>query len=216
MKFKELGIWGGVIAVLIGGLWILVSAVNNSPSPSAPAAIKIPDVSKDDFAIGTPSAKVTLIEYGDFQCPACGAYYPFIKQLEAEFNNNLRVVYRFFPLTNIHQNAMLAAQVSYAAGLQNKFWEMHDILYENQNSWSATNPKNIFIDYAKKLGLDLDKFKKDADADSTKEFMGKAANNAISIGINSTPTFFVNGVHIPNPPDYQGFKRIIQDEIEAH
>ena len=142
MKIKELGVWIGVLAILIGGLWGLVGLVNNSPSPSAPTQIaNLPSVSKDDFAIGTPSARVTLIEYGDFQCPACGSYYPIVKKLESDFPKDLRVVYRFFPLVNVHQNAMPAAQSAYAAGKQNKFWEMHDALYENQNSWANTDPK---------------------------------------------------------------------------
>lgn len=218
MKIKELGIWGGVIAVLIGGLWMLVSAVNNSPSPTAPVQIKnLPQVSKDDFIRGeelaSDSAKVTLIEYADFQCPACAQYFPLVKMLSEEFSKDLRVVYRFFPLTTIHSNAMLAAQTAYASGKQNKFWEMHDMLYENQNSWANTNSKDTFIGYAKDLGLDLDKFKTDLDSDSTKEFINQQTNKAIFIGVNSTPTFFVNGVHIQNPSSYDIFKKIIQDEI---
>jgi len=120
MKLKEVGIWAGVITVLIGGLWFLVSTVNNSPSPSNPIEmVNLPPVSKDDFAkgpesdkTGSESARVTLIEYGDFQCPACAAYFPLVKQISEEFNKDLRIVHRFFPLTNIHKNAMLAAQTA--------------------------------------------------------------------------------------------------------
>ncbi len=217
MKLKEIGIWVGIIAILIAGLWFLVSVVNNSPSPSNPTEIKIPQVSKDDFIRGqqsaSDSAKATLVEYGDFQCPACAAYYPLVKKLESDFPKELKVVHRFFPLINVHKNAMISAQAAFAAGLQNKFWEMHDILYENQTSWAETSPRDTFIDYAKKLGLDLDKFKKDMDADSTKQFINDSENKAVSAGINSTPTFFVNGVHIQNPPSYEDFKKIIQDEI---
>lgn len=214
MKTKEIGIWIGVIAVLIGGLWLLISAVNNSSSPSAPTQmINLPPVSNDDFVKGNGKTKVILIEYGDFQCPACATYFPLVRQISSEFSKELKVVYRFFPLTNIHKNAMLAAQTAYAAGKQNKFWEMHDMLYENQNSWSDTNPRETFIGYAKDLKLDLDKFKKDLDADSTKQFINQSVSSAISIGINSTPTFFVNGVHIQNPSSYEDFKKIIQDTL---
>ncbi len=218
MKTKELGIWAGIIVILIGGLWLLISAVNNSPSPSTPVEMtNLPPVSKDDFVKGpgsaSDSAKVTLIEYGDFQCPSCGAYFPLVKQLSAEFGNELRIVHRFFPLTNIHKNAMIAAQTAYAAGLQGKFWEMHDTLYENQTSWSDTNPRETFIGYAKDLKLNLDKFKQDLDSDSTKQFINQSASEAISIGINSTPTFFVNKLKIKNPANYEAFKKIIQDEI---
>lgn len=217
MKAKEIGIWFGVIAVLIAGLWVLISAVNNSPSPSAPAAIKIPDVSAQDFIRGlksaSESAKVILVEYADFQCPACGTYYPLVKQLETEFKNDLRIVYRFFPLTNIHQNAMLSAQAAFAAGLQGKFWEMHDLIYENQDRWSNTQARDIFVDYASKLGIESSKFASDMDNESTKKFITDETNKAIALGINSTPTFFVNRMHIQNPSSYENFKKIIQDEI---
>ncbi len=217
MKTKEIIIWVSVIAVLIGGMWLMISTINNSSSPSNPVEIKIPEVTKDDFIRGSEtasnSAKVTLVEYGDFQCPACGAYFPLVTKLSSDFPKDLRLVYRFFPLINIHKNAMISAQAAYAASKQDKFWEMYDKLYENQTSWSDIDPRDTFVSYAKDLKLDLDKFKKDMDSDSTKQFINDSENNAASAGINSTPTFFVNGVHIQNPAGYDEFKKIIQDEI---
>lgn len=213
MKAKEIAIWFSAIAVLIGGLWLLINAVNSSPSPSVPLVIKIPEVSSQDLAIGSPSARVTLVEYSDFQCPACKIYAPLVTMLSSDFPKDLRVVYRFFPLTNIHQNALLSAQAAYAASLQGKFWEMHDLLFKNQSDWSDKQARNIFIGYAKNLKLDTEKFIKDMDSESTKQFLDKSANNAISIGINSTPSFFVNGTYIQNPAGYAEFKKIIQDEI---
>jgi|SRR3990170_975891 len=215
MKVKELGIWAAIIAVLIGGMWLLINAVNSSPSVSTPLSIKIPEVSNQDIAIGSPSARVTLVEYSDFQCPACKTYAPLVTKLSADFNKDLRMIYRFFPLTNIHQNAMLSAQAAYAASLQGKFWEMHDLLFENQNDWSDREARDIFIGYAKDLKLGMDKFAKDLDANSTKQFISKSANEAISIGINFTPSFFINGKFIQSPADYEAFKKVIQDEIEA-
>lgn len=221
MKTKEIAIWVGIIAVLIGGLWFLITTVNNSSSPSSPVQMtNVPPVSENDFvkkgntaSSASESAKVTLIEYGDFECPACGVYYPLVKQISEEFGKDLRVVHRFFPLTNVHKNAMISAQAAYAAGLQGKFWEMHNMLYENQSSWSETNPKDIFISYAKDLELDLDKFKTDLEADSTKQFIKQQEQSAISIGINSTPTFILNEARIQNPANYEAFKKLIQDEI---
>ncbi|OGH24469.1 MAG: hypothetical protein A3B47_01670 [Candidatus Levybacteria bacterium RIFCSPLOWO2_01_FULL_39_24] len=177
--------------------------------------MKIPEVSNQDIAIGSPSARVTLVEYSDFQCPACKTYAPLVTKLSADFNKDLRMIYRFFPLTNIHQNAMLSAQAAYAASLQGKFWEMHDLLFENQNDWSDREARDIFIGYAKDLKLGMDKFAKDLDANSTKQFISKSANEAISIGINFTPSFFINGKFIQSPADYEAFKKVIQDEIEA-
>lgn len=215
MKLKELGIWAGIIALLIAGCWFLISLVNNSPSPSAPAQItNLPPVSKADVAKGPENAKVTLIEYADFQCPACASYFPLVKQLSSEFSKDLRVVYRFFPLTSIHKNAMISAQAAYAAGQQEKFWEMHDKLFENQNDWAnLPDPKDTFFEYAKDLSLDLAKFKEDATSESTENFIKESEKNAMSIGVNSTPTFIINGLRIKNPAGYEAFKKIIQDEI---
>lgn len=213
MKAKELGIWAGIIAILIGGLWFLISAVNNSPSPSTPANIKIPPISSEDFSIGTPSARITLVEYSDFQCPACKAYAPLITRLSTDFPQDLRVVYRFFPLVNIHQNSMLACQAAYAASLQGKFWEMHDLLFDKQSDWSDINPRDTFISYAKSLNLDVNKFTKDMDADSTKQFITKAINSGTTIGISYTPSIFINGQLIQNPPGYDALKKIVQDAL---
>ncbi|MBF8250116.1 MAG: ppiB [Candidatus Levybacteria bacterium] len=214
MKAKEIAIWLSIIIILIGGLWLLISAVNNSPSPSTPLSIKIPEVSDQDISIGSPSARVTLVEYSDFQCPACKAFAPLVTLLSADFIQDLRVVYRFFPLIQIHQNAMLAAQAAYAAGLQGKFWEMHDLLFENQTDWANKSPKDIFIGYAKDLKLEMDKFTKDLDADSTKQAVNKSLNEGVSAGISFTPSFFLNGKFIQSPADYEVFKKVIQDEID--
>lgn len=219
MQVKEIGIWGAIVAILIAGSLFLISLVNNFPSPAVTLQIKnLPQVSKDDFFKGaSDSAKVTLIEYADFQCPACASYFPLVKMLSSEFSKNLRIVYRFFPLTNIHKNAMLSAQAGYAAGLQGKFWEMHDKLFENQNAWAnLSDPKDTFFEYAKELNLDLPKFKTDATSVSTENFIKDAGRNAAALGVNSTPTFFVNGVHIQNPSSSDIFKKIIQDEINKN
>ena len=215
MKIKEIGIWIGVIVVLIAGVWGLIAAVNSSPSKTAPIKVQnLPAVSKDDFVKGDESAKVTLIEYADFQCPACASYFPFVKMLSLEFNKDLRIVYRFFPLTTIHKNAMISAQAAYAAGKQNRFWEMHDKLFENQNDWAnLSDPKETFLGFAKDLDLDLAKFKTDATSPSTENFIKESAAKAKALGVNSTPTFIVNGIRIQNPSGYEAFKKIIQDEI---
>jgi len=215
MKAKELTIWTIILAVLIGGIWLLISFVNSSPSPSTSVEIKnLPAVSKDDFVRGNSNAKVTLVEYADFQCSACGSIYPIVKKLEGDFKNDLRVVFRFFPLTDSHQNSMIAAQAAYAASLQGKFWEIHDMIFENQDKWSNnTLAKDIFVGYAKTLGLNLSKFESDMGNESTIKFITGEQEKGLTLGINSTPTFFVNGKYIQSPTGYEEFKKIIQDEI---
>jgi protein-disulfide isomerase len=215
MKAKEIGIWIGIIVVLIGGLWLLISAVNNSASPTTPIIKDLPPVSKTDFTRGNANAKATLIEYADFQCPGCALINPFITQLQEDFKNDLREVFRFFPLANIHQNSMISAQAVYSAGLQNKFWEMHDIIFENQATWSNdANAEKIFTGYAKKLGLNLAKFESDITSESTKQFITDELNKGIALGINSTPSFFLNGKYIQTPTNYEEFKQIIQNAIQ--
>ena len=196
----------------------MINAANAPLTPPPPAEIQnVPPVSKTDFIRGNPNAKVTLIEYADFQCPACAAMHETIKELQDNFKDNLRLVYRFFPLTEIHQNSLISAQAAYAAGLQGKFWEMFDMVYENQESWSdSPQAKSIFADYAKKLNLNLNRFNSDIDSDSTKKFITDEQSQGLDLGINATPTIFMNGKEIQNPATYEDFKKLIQDEINKN
>jgi protein-disulfide isomerase len=112
---------------------------------------------------------------------------------------------------------LISAQAVYAAGLQGKFWEMFDMVYENQESWSdSTQPKTIFTDYAKKIGLNLNKFNSDMDSDLTKKFITDEQSQGLDLGINATPTIFMNGKEIQNPATYEEFKKLIQDEINKN
>lgn len=216
MKSKEIWIWIGVIVVTLATLWGMIALVNSSPSPSIPQTGTPKAVSDQDITLGIASnAKVILIEYADFQCPACSALAPFVKQLNKEFGNNLLIVYRFFSL-NGHQNSMPSAQAAFAAYKQNKFWEMSGLIYQNQDSWiNAGNAQRIFTDYAKKLNLNIDQFTNDYNAASTKKVINDDYNEGLSIGITYVPSFFVNGKLIQNPQNYEEFKQIIQNEINS-
>lgn len=157
---------------------------------------------------------VTLVEYSDFQCPACGAYYPIVKQLNLELAGRIKFVYRHFPLTKIHENANLAALSAEAAGKQNKFWEMHDMIFENQNKWSDDkDAKNLFIEYARSLNLDIEKFKIDLDSKEVQEKVTNDYQNGIRLGVNSTPTFFLNSTKLQNPASYEAFKKLLEEGI---
>ncbi|MCL5114116.1 MAG: DsbA family protein [Patescibacteria group bacterium] len=209
---KKVAIWAGVAVVLVAAVYGLLQ-IANSPQESSTTA-KIPPVTKTDIGRGNPNAKVTLVEYSDFQCPACAAYHPLVSQLLAELNGKIYFVYRFFPLIQIHQNAMNSAQAAYAAGQQGKFWEMHDLLFETQTSWAdSQKAREVFTDYAKKLKLDMDKFKADFDSEKGKSLINDEYSKGLGIGINSTPTFFVNGEKIQNPRTYGDFKSLISNEI---
>lgn len=210
---KKYSIWAGVVTIIvliIGGLVMLV----NTPSSPSSQASNVAPVSQKDIAKGNPKAKVTLIEYADFQCPACAAYHSVITQLQSEYQDKMFYVYRMFPLTNIHPNAKISAQAAYAAHKQGKFFEMDDLLYEGQKDWeNQPDPKGIFIDYAKKLKLDAKRFQDDMNSNETKKYVEDAENQASSEGITQTPTFILNGVKISNPGSYEEFKKLIDDEL---
>ena len=143
---------------------------------------------------GTRGAPVTIEEFGDFQCPPCGALYPELKKIEAEDGPQVFVIFREWPLTKIHQNALLAAHTAEAAGLQNHFWEMHDLLYQNQSAWSgAKDARPIFISYARGIGLDADRFTRDIDGNEADARIVADHQRGQSLGVQATPTVFING-----------------------
>ena len=185
-----------VLVAAVAATWMLLrsqksdnSANNASPTPAADAPGAEPP-----HVRGNANAPVTLEEFADFQCPSCGAYYPELKKIETEFGDRLRVIFRERPLVPPHQHALMAAQVAEAAGLQGRFWEMHDKLYENQTAWSdATDLVPIFVDYAKQIGLDTDRFMKDLNGEVVATRIFQDGKRVHALGVNSTPTFFVNG-----------------------
>jgi protein-disulfide isomerase len=148
-----------------------------------------PPVSEKDHQQGSASAHVELVEYGDYQCPHCGRAYPIIKKIQKRIGNKLRFVFRNFPLSEIHPEAVSAAVASEAASRQDKFWEMHDALFEHQEDLSA---ENIFR-LAEKIGLNEIEFAKDIQRDDILKKVEDDFESGIRSGVNGTPTFFING-----------------------
>ena len=153
-----------------------------------------------DHAFGKVGSPVTLIEYGDFQCPACGTYHPQIKAMIEKYADQLQFVFRNFPITSLHANAKAAAGTAEAAGLQGKYWEMHNKIYESQSSWSnlsSTERTKFFEGYATELGLDLAKFQADIAGTTNSTSVGNKIDYDYALGkkanVNGTPTFFLNG-----------------------
>src|SRR5881394_523239 len=141
---------------------------------------------------GNPDAPVTLEEFADFQCPPCGIFAAFGEELLKEYDSRLRIVFRNFPLA-AHEHAREAALAAEAAGFQGKFWEMHDVLYREQATWSkASNVRELFESYAGTIGLNLDQFKKDIDSEKAKERVDSDHARGESLGIKITPTLFIN------------------------
>lgn len=166
--------------------------------------------------MGANSKGVVLVEYGDFQCPACGAYFPIVKEVVEKYKNDIQFQFRNFPLQQIHPNARAAARTAEAAGKQNKYWEMHDLLYEQQKTWEQSTAVNtIFEGYAKQLGLDVAKFKTDFASSAVNETINADLAEGQRLGVNSTPTFFLQGKKIEDSPrDVEGFSKLIDQAIK--
>jgi len=164
---------------------------------------------------GNPQAPVTLEEFGDFQCPPCGNIAVFIDELVNEYGPRLRIVFRNFPLPN-HKHAREAAFAAEAAGLQGRFWEMHDVLYREQAVWSkADNVAELFDSYARMIGLNLNQFKKEMDAEKTKARVDSDHERGDSLGAQSTPTVFINNRQVgPNDKTPGGLRATIDAALK--
>ena len=153
--------------------------------------LAVPVTPERDHIEGILNAPLTLVEYGDYQCPYCGAAYPEVKKVQKNLGPELRFVFRNFPLTNIHEHAMTAAETAEAAAVQKKFWPMHDFLYEHQ---ATLGDPNTALGYAKKLGLDTQKFEREIAQHTYQKRIKEDFMSGVRSGVNGTPTFYVNGV----------------------
>lgn len=168
---------------------------------------------------GTGTTGVAIIEFGDFQCPACGAYYPLFQNIKQQYGNKITFQFRHFPLVNSHQNAMAAHRAAEAAGNQNKFWQMHDLLYERQNQWKdSKNAPGVFEDYATELGLNIEQFKSDVTSESVSGIINADVKAAQGLGATSTPTIVIDGKIVenaPQPNDTAAWNKLIDDAIAS-
>jgi protein-disulfide isomerase len=213
MKTSHLIIIIGIIVVLIG--WAIFDSRSSTSQPNGNQKNEsVSVVSDSDIVKGNKNSKVVLVEYSDFQCPACRTYFPIVKQLSEEFANDIQIVYRHFPLSSIHPNAEKAARAAEAAGKQGKFWEMHDLLFGNQTNWSNLgNPENAFKEYATSLGLAMDQYEADFNSGTLKEKVISDYRSGQSAGVSGTPSFYLNGVKLNNIRNYQSFKKLVEDEL---
>lgn len=170
-----------------------------------------------NHVIGENQKGVVLVEYGDYQCPACGQFYPLVKQVVEKYKTDIQFQFRNFPLQQIHPNARAGSRAAEAAAKQNKFWEMHDTLYEQQKSWvSLTDVTPAFEAYAQQLGLDVAKFKTDFASTEVNDIINADYAEGTRLGVEGTPTFFLQGKKIdPNPTDVAGFSKLIDEAIAA-
>jgi protein-disulfide isomerase len=172
------------------------------------ATLALP-VGKRDHTQGPSSAIVTLVEYGDYQCPFCGNVQPIIKKLQKHFGDQLRFVFRNFPQSRVHAYAERAAEAAEAAGSQGKFWEMHDYLYEHQEALDAEN----LVQAAVTLGLDRVKFNRDVAERVYSDRVQQDLQSGIDSGVGGTPTVFINGLRNDDDDDFETLKEKIEEAI---
>jgi protein-disulfide isomerase len=164
-------------------------------------SLLIAAVNERDQVQGNHDAKIELVEYGDYQCPHCGRAYPIIKKLQKALGHNLKFVFRNFPLSNMHPDAMNAAVAAEAAGLQGKFWEMHDMIFEHQNRLLEDD----LVSYAQRLGLNIDRFQNDMLSETILSKVEDDFESGMRSGVNGTPSFFINGEKYNNNWEYEPF-----------
>jgi protein-disulfide isomerase len=199
-----------IAAVVLVGVGILIASLTTGKSSKTVNAAPVDTVSATDWTKGTAGKGKMLLVFSDFQCPACDAYEPMLNQGMTEFNDSVQFVFRNFPLRTIHPNAQIASQAAEAAGIQNKFWEMHDKLFEKQAEWSeSSNPKAYFLQYAELMGLDKAKFSNDLESDQVVQSVEDDYQSGLKAGISGTPSFFFNGKKVDNFQSFDDLKKLL-------
>lgn len=200
------------VAILGAGLILFVTKLMSSNEIPAQGEVQEIVITDADHSKGNPDSGVVLVEYGDFQCPACKTAHPFVEEVVGENIDNMLFVFRNLPLPK-HRNAYGAARAAEAAGQQGKYFEMYDLLFVNQNDWdNVNNPKNIFEGYAEQIGLDVDMFSTAFNSGEVKNKIDADIASGGSLGVSGTPTFFLNGAKL-RYENYGQFREIIENAI---
>ncbi len=205
-----LGIAG---AVILGGILLAVFANPQPKEPGAPVDTNSL-IREHNYVLGNRDAKVTIVEFADYQCPACKSANPILKRIMEEYKDNpdVALVFKNFPLDSIHPNARIAAEAAEAAGEQGKYWEMNDLLFLNQEQWSANpGPIDLLVSYAQQIGVpNIEQFRESVQIRKYNEIISADLADGQSLGVNSTPTIFINGEKMDS---YQ--YEILKTKIEA-
>ncbi len=212
-------IFTAVVVVLLGGL-VVWARISNPPidlsgvENNSVVAASEQNGNIGDHVKGSDANKIIFVEYGDYQCPSCQGAYPNLNKIMDQYGDDIQFVFRNFPLTTIHPNARAAAAAAEAAGLQGKFWEMHDLLYANASDWQtqdATKRLEVFSSYATSLGINVDKFKEDLTSSPVSKKINFDMALGKSVGTQATPTFFLNGEKVDDATS----SGIVQGDLTA-
>lgn len=208
--FKNIALW--LIIALSIVIVMLIAVGMKGGEVVKPTELTIP-VNPADHSTGSPNPKLTIVEYADYQCPACAAFDPLVKKLMKEYGDRVQLVSRNFPLEQ-HRNAISSAKAVEAAGKQGKFWEMQEKIYAGQLNWAEKEePSEIFLEYAKDLNLDTTKFSADLKLPEIKERISADLQGGKDSGVNATPSFFLNGMKTSMPLNYEEFKKIVEKSL---
>jgi protein-disulfide isomerase len=165
---------------------------------------------------GPESARLTLVEFGDYQCPSCGAYHPVVQELLRRFPKDLRLEFHHYPLISIHPNAMAASLAVEAAGEQGKYWEMHDLVFDHQEEWSRSpNPEPNFLALANQIGLDPNKFMQSMRSPATQDRVLQDVVRARDAHVEAVPTFFIDGQMVDRPASLNEFMNVITTRLQG-
>jgi protein-disulfide isomerase len=206
----------GFLSVIIIVILIFVGIFTLGGHKTANAPDKKSAGTPTQHIQGEGKSGITLVEYGDYQCPYCGQYYPVIKQVQAKYNDQIYFQFRNYPLVNLHPNAFSAARAAEAAAVQNKFWEMHDALYQTQGQWEKmSDASSFFSQLAQQLGLNAAQFKKDYASSKVNDLVNADFAAGNKLNIEGTPTFFLNGKKINVTQDPASFEKAIDAAIAS-
>src|SRR5213594_3111681 len=182
--------------------------------PEATAAATRADIKGGGHFRGPENASLTLVEFGDYQCPSCGAYHPLVKEILNRYPQKLRLEFHHFPLVSIHPNSMLASKAAEAAGEQGRYWEMHDALFEHQREWSdSPNAEPIFVALATRLGLDTNKFMQGLRSPDLQARILKDVTRGQDAKVDAVPTFFINGESVHIKLSMEDFVQVIDARL---
>jgi protein-disulfide isomerase len=209
-----------LLAAAGSGYWMLQNSGQNSPASGSPTPESAVPAATPTIELppGTGRGVVVLEEFGDYQCPPCGNLHPTLTTIKKEYGDRLRFIFHHFPLRQIHANAQAAAEAAVAAGSQNKLWEMHNLLYENQTAWSESpDMQSVTSNFARSIGLDLNRFLADTRSTRTASTIATDVEQGMRRGVDSTPTLFINGEKIPfESYDAAGLRREIDRRMASN
>jgi len=214
---KSIAFWGIVLVVMIVAVAVVVRGGGRGGQANVAGALDTP-VQQGEWTKGNPNAQIQIVEYSDYQCPYCANYFPIIEAVATEFQNHISFTYRHFPLRRIHPNAQISAQAGEAAGLQGRFWEMTERIFETQSRWQSYSPseaEDYFISLAGEMGLDVEKFEEDIASNAVEDAVNEDYSSATASGVGGTPTFFLNGEQIQTPGNLEAFRELIREEINS-